>query len=166
MTFATLANSSSLFVDANTFIYHFTLHPNFASPSTKLLDRIARQEIRGFTAADVLSDVAHRVMVLEASTILGWTGGGVTKRLRQRPTEIQKLTRFQQAVQEVPRFGIQVLPITYALVEAAAALSQQFGLLSSDALIVAVMQANGLTKLAINDPDFDRVPGITRYTPT
>lgn len=166
MTFVNLAVNSSLFVDANTFIYHFTLHPHFASPSTKLLDRIARQEIRGFTAADVLSDVAHRVMVLEASTILGWTGGGVTKRLRQRPTEIQKLTRFQQAVQEVPRFGIQVLPITYALVETAASLSQQFGLLSSDALIVAVMQANGLTNLASNDPDFDRVPGITRYTPT
>ena len=92
-------------------------------------------------------------------------GGGVTKRLRQRPTEIQKLTLFQQAVQEVPRFGIQVLPITYALVETAASLSQQFGLLSSDALIVALMQANGLTNLASNDPDFDRVPGITRYAP-
>jgi mRNA interferase HigB len=48
MTFANLANNSSLFVDANTFIYHFTLHPHFASPSTKLLGRIARQEIRGF----------------------------------------------------------------------------------------------------------------------
>jgi predicted nucleic acid-binding protein len=30
---------------------------------------------------------------------------------------------------------------------------------------VAVMQANGLTKLASNDADFDRVPGITRYAP-
>jgi hypothetical protein len=25
------------------------------------------------------------------------------------------------------------------------------------------MRANGLTKLASNDADFDRVPGITRY---
>src|SRR6266849_2322707 len=45
------------------------------------------------------------------------------------------------------------------------ALSQQIGLLSNDALLVAVMQAHGLTKLASNDPDFDRVPGITRYAP-
>ena len=29
--------------------------------------------------------------------------------------------------------------------------------------IVAVMQTNVLTKLASNDADFDRVPGITRY---
>jgi predicted nucleic acid-binding protein len=33
-------------------------------------------------------------------------------------------------------------------------------------LIVAIMQANGLSKLASNDADFDRVPGLTRYAPT
>jgi predicted nucleic acid-binding protein len=32
-------------------------------------------------------------------------------------------------------------------------------------LIVAIMQANGLTKLASNDTNFDRVPGLTRYAP-
>lgn len=47
----------------------------------------------------------------------------------------------------------------------AAALSQQIGLLTNDGLVVAVMQSNGLTKLASNDADFDRVPGVTRYGP-
>jgi predicted nucleic acid-binding protein len=28
-----------------------------------------------------------------------------------------------------------------------------------------MMQSNGLTQLASNDADFDRVPGITRFTP-
>jgi predicted nucleic acid-binding protein len=46
-----------------------------------------------------------------------------------------------------------------------AKLSQQNGLLSNDALIVAVMQAHGLSKIVSNDADFDRVPGITRYAP-
>jgi predicted nucleic acid-binding protein len=43
--------------------------------------------------------------------------------------------------------------------------SQQFGLLTNDALTVAIMQANGLTRIASHDTDFDRVPGITRYSP-
>ena len=47
--------------------------------------------------------------------------------------------------------------------QAAVALARQFGLLINDAVIVAVMQAHGLTNLASNDSDFDRVPGITRY---
>ena len=44
-------------------------------------------------------------------------------------------------------------------------MSQSTGLLTNDALIVAVMQHYGLTRLASSDPDFDRVPGITRYAP-
>jgi len=43
--------------------------------------------------------------------------------------------------------------------------SQQTGLLTNDALIIAVMQAHGLTNLASSDTDFDRVPGLTRYGP-
>jgi predicted nucleic acid-binding protein len=51
------------------------------------------------------------------------------------------------------------------LVDIAAAMSQQTGLLTNDALVVAVMQANGLTNLASSDADFDGVAGITRYAP-
>jgi predicted nucleic acid-binding protein len=57
------------------------------------------------------------------------------------------------------------LTILPTLVVEAAKISQQTGLLSNDALTVAVMQANGITKLASNDADFDRVPGLTRYGP-
>jgi predicted nucleic acid-binding protein len=39
------------------------------------------------------------------------------------------------------------------------------GLLSNDALIVAVMQVNGLVNLASADSDFDRLTGLTRYGP-
>jgi predicted nucleic acid-binding protein len=37
--------------------------------------------------------------------------------------------------------------------------------LHNDALTVAVMRAHGITNLASADPDFDRVPGITRFGP-
>jgi predicted nucleic acid-binding protein len=55
--------------------------------------------------------------------------------------------------------------ISPTVLGAAVALSQQLGLLTNDALIVALMQANGLTKIASHDADFDRVPGLTRYAP-
>ena len=58
-----------------------------------------------------------------------------------------------------------MLPITPPLLTTAATLSQQIGLLTNDGLIVAVMHANGLSKLASHDTDFDRVPGLTRYAP-
>jgi predicted nucleic acid-binding protein len=75
------------------------------------------------------------------------------------------LNVYLQAVAQVPLLGIQVMAITQPLIEAATRVSRQHELLLGDALIVAAMQANGLTHLASNDADFDRVPGLTRYAP-
>jgi predicted nucleic acid-binding protein len=57
------------------------------------------------------------------------------------------------------------LTIAPSLILAATAISKSSGLLSSDALVVAAMQANSLVNLASSDQDFDRVPGITRFGP-
>jgi predicted nucleic acid-binding protein len=165
MTFANIPKGLPLFVDANTLVYHFGSDPLLQPACQLLLERIARQELNGFTSTHVLSDVAHRLMTVEAMAQFGWPLAGVGRQLRRHPTEIQKLNRYQQAVREVPLFGVQVLPITFPLVETATALSRQLGLLTGDALIVAVMQTHGLTILASNDADFDRVPGVTRYGP-
>ena len=129
------------------------------------MERIARQEIVGYTSAHVLGDLAHRVMTLEAMAQFGWTAKAIAKRLRQHPADLQKLTRFRQAIAEVPQIGIRVLPVDFDLISTATTLSQQHGLLTGDALVLAVMQQHGLTHLASNDDDFDRVPGITRYGP-
>jgi predicted nucleic acid-binding protein len=81
------------------------------------------------------------------------------------PEEVQKLANFRSAVESIQSSKVQFLTVTPAIVVSAAIISQQTGLLSGDALIVAIMQANSLNNLASNDADFDRVPGLTRYAP-
>jgi predicted nucleic acid-binding protein len=51
------------------------------------------------------------------------------------------------------------------MLDKAAEISQQHGLLTNDALLVAVMREHGLTNLASQDADFDRVPGLIRHAP-
>jgi len=146
-------------------VYHFAADPQFGPPCTDLVKRIERKEVRGFVSTHVLSDVAHRLMTVEAILLFGWPVASIAQRLRRNHAEIAKLTRFRQAVDEVSLLGIQFLPVTLPQVSAAAAISQQYELLSGDALIVAVMQVHSLTNLASNDADFDRVPWLTRYGP-
>jgi predicted nucleic acid-binding protein len=165
MIFADLAASESVFVDANTLVYHFQPHPVLGTACTALAKRIELQEILGFTSTHVLSEVAHRLMTFEAMKRFGWLPAGIAQRLRKHPAEVRKLTGFRQAIEGIPKLGIQIVLIPNDLIATAAALSQTTGLLSNDALIVAVMQANGLSNLASNDADFDRVPGLTRYAP-
>jgi predicted nucleic acid-binding protein len=165
MSFADLPAGASVFLDANVFVLHFEPHPLLGSACNQLIQSIESDQVRGITSTHVLSEVAHRLMALEASQLPGWTAAKVVQRLRQNPTVLQGLTRFRSAIQTVLRSHIQVLTIAPALIDAAAAISQQTGLLTNDALIVALMREHGLTNLASHDADFDRVPGLTRYAP-
>ncbi len=165
MTFDDIPAGSSLFVDANTFIYYFEPHPVFGPPCQPLFPRIENHEVQGFTSAAVLADVVHRVMTLEAASLFSRPMTGMANWLKQHPAEILQLTGHRLAVDDISLIGIVVLPITGSLVSLAADVSRQYGLLTNDALVISVMRQQGLTLLASHDADFDRVPGLTRYAP-
>lgn len=165
MTLDLIPAAASIFLDANTVIYHFTADPLYGAGCTRLLKRIENQDVHGFTSAHVLADVAHRLMTIEAMTRLGWPVTRLAARLRKQHAQIPTLSLYQQALVKLDQMGLQALPLSAALVLAASNYSQQFELLTGDALIVAVMRYHGLTNLASGDADFDRVPGLTRYAP-
>jgi predicted nucleic acid-binding protein len=165
MIFADLPASESVFLEANTLVYHFEPHPQFGPPCTELLERIENQELTGYTSTHVLAETTHRLMTFEACAAFGWPFAGIAQRLKRDPACIQSLTRFRQALQEVTRYRVQVLALSATLGDVGAAISQGFGLLTNDALLAAIMQQHGLANLASNDADFDRVPWIARFAP-
>jgi len=139
MIFANLPKGAAVFVDANTLVYHFAPDPVLGTPCSDLLIRIKRGEVQGFTSTHVVGEMAHRLMTLEAIKAHGWSLTGIAQRLRKNPAEVQKLMAFRQAIREVPVFGLAVWTIPPDLLDAAAAVSQATGLLTNDALVVAVM---------------------------
>jgi predicted nucleic acid-binding protein len=165
MTFADLGRGDAVFVDANILTYHFQPHATWGLPCSALLQRIENQELEGFTSTHVLSEVSHRLMTIQASVLFGWPFAGIGNRLRNYPAQVQQLTAFRQATNQILQSKFQVLAISPPLLATAGALCQQIGLLTNDGLVVALMQAHGLTRLASSDSDFDRVPGLTRYAP-
>jgi predicted nucleic acid-binding protein len=163
--FDDLVTGDSVFVDANILVYHFSPHPTFGAACRQLIQRKESQDILGFTSTHTLAEVAHQLMLVEALALPGWSLSKVKKRLRQQPGALQGLTRFCTAVETVLQARITVLTIPPALVGTATTISQQYGLLTNDALIVALLHANGLTRIASHDADLDRVPGLARYAP-
>jgi predicted nucleic acid-binding protein len=165
MIFTALPAGESVFVDANTLLYHFTADANYGAACTELLERIERQELTGYTSTHVVSEVAHRLMTIEAALRFNRPFAGIAPWLKKHPSEVQQLTQFRQAIQEVPRYRLQILTIPADLLDPAAEVSQQTGLLHNDAVIVALLRLHGLSNLASADADFDRVPGLARYAP-
>jgi len=134
-------------------------------PCSELLQRIENQELRGFTSVHLLAEVVHKLMTIEANALFGWPMAGLANRLRRHPGEVQKLNAFRVALDDISQSRMQVLDVPLATLHRAAAICRQTGLLINDALIVGLMQQNGLTRLASHDADFDRVPGLTRFAP-
>lgn len=165
MTFANIPPGVAVFVDANTFVYHFTADPAFGAACTDLLDRIEHQQFQGITSAVVLSELAHRLMTLEAQQRFGWPAAGMANRLKRHPNEVRQLTWHKRGIDEVRAINVRVLPVEGTDVSLAADVSGQHGLLGNDALVVVLMQRYGVLHLASHDADFGRVPGITRYGP-
>ena len=165
MTFADILAGSAVFLDANTFIYHFIADPAYGPACTALLDRIEHQEVQGFTSAHVLGELVHRLMTLEAQQRFGWLAAGMAHRLKRHPAEVQKLSWNKRGVDEVRAVGVQVLPVDGADVSRAVDICGQHGLLTNDALIVVLMKRYNLAQLASLDTGFDRVPNLTRFAP-
>ncbi len=165
MTFADLSAGTAVFLDANTFVYHFIADPSYGAACTSLLERLERQEIEGWTSPHILAEVSHRLMTIEACAMFGWPYQGIASRLRRHSHNFQQLKRFHEALKRIMLLGLHSIPVTEVHVAQAADLSRQYGLLTNDALVIALMQDQGLTHLASNDADFDRIPGIIRYAP-
>jgi predicted nucleic acid-binding protein len=154
-----------VFLDANVLVFYFGPDPVYGPPCQRLLERIEQQDVAGVTSVHVLSEAMHRAMTIEAIAKHNYPVNGIGQRLRRRPTDIQGLTRFRTLGQKVFDIGVRVLPIEANLVDRGAEISQQLGLLTNDALIVALMRERGLSNLASHDADFDRVPSVVRYSP-
>jgi predicted nucleic acid-binding protein len=163
MTLADIPPGTTVFVDANILVFALADHPLYGAPCDEFLDRVENQDIVGVTSTQVLGEVIHRMMTIEACGLFGWPMQGMANRLRRHPTEVQQLVRPRQTLDEITASRVTVLAITLAHVSLATDLSRQTGLLYGDALILAVMREHGFTQLASYDADFDRVSGLTRF---
>jgi predicted nucleic acid-binding protein len=166
MTLADIAAGTTVFVDANIFVFALTNHPTHGVACDTFLDRIENQEIIAVTSTHVLGEVVHRIMTIEAADRFGWPVQGIANRLRRHPAEVQQLSRPRQALDEITTARVTALAVTSVHVTSAADTSRQLGLLYGDALIVVIMRDEQLTQLASLDADFDGVPGLTRHSPT
>ena len=77
MIYADLPAGATVFLDASVFIHHFEPNALYGLPATEFLERVENQEIVGVTTTHVLSEVAHRLMTIEAMQAFGWPRAGI-----------------------------------------------------------------------------------------
>lgn len=88
MILSQLQTRESVFLDANVLVYHFEPHPVFGPACNLAVSRIEQQDLLGFSSTHVLSELAHRLMMMEASALPGWGPAKIKHRLRQQPAPL------------------------------------------------------------------------------
>ncbi len=159
-----LSSGTSIFIDANIFIYHFTQVPLTAA-CTAFLQRVEAGDLYGVTSVVVLAEVAHRLMILEAIRALGFPSRTAVKKLKENPSLVSQRAHYKVATARIPSFNVTVEPVTFAHLRTAQELSTLHGLLTNDSLTGAMMQSLALTDVASNDPDLTLIPGLTVWHP-
>jgi predicted nucleic acid-binding protein len=163
MTFDELRDGEAIFLDANIFVYHFL---GLSQQCKELLKRCRDGRLQGTTASFIVAETVHRLMVAEAVEQQLVTSKNALKKLRERPEIVQQLRKHAESVLTIRAMNIESVALTTVAVEASAAVRRQYGLLTNDSILVAIMKELGLTRLVTLDKDFDRVEGLGVYKPT
>jgi predicted nucleic acid-binding protein len=157
-----LPDRSFVFIDSNVFIYALTAQ---SAQCRQLFERCLREEVTGIALFETVNEVTHRFMIAEALSNGLITAGGA-RALRNKFQQIPTLTDYWLNTQRMLALNLLFMPVNETIIRNAQAVRQEAGLLTNDSMIVAGMREYGLSFLASNDSDFERVRDITVFKPT
>jgi predicted nucleic acid-binding protein len=167
MFLSDLEDGFSIFVDANIFIYHFSKKSKFNPASTNFLERIEKKEIIGVTSTFVVQEATHRMMIMEAATILvDVKAKDYVKYLKFHPNIVKQLADYQIIPENIASFNLEIISPDINTIKRSQQMKRRYGFLSNDALSLQIMEDLKINNLASNDSDFERVNFIKLYKPS
>lgn len=163
---------SRVFVDTNIFFYHFR---GDSAACTRFIGRIINGEIIGYVNTEVLSDLLHKLMLLEAfneKIIRSMKAVELKECFSRNRATAATLSKCEEDFKSVTKMGLIILPINKRLLISTKNERTKYGLLTTDSLHLGTMnrcRANGqkmpLTNIATHDGDFAHIPDVTVWKP-
>lgn len=163
MNLSDIESGSEVFIDANIFIYHFTGASNECS---EFLSRCEQGDIYGLTSVNVVLEILHRLMMIEAVRKKLAAPPNIVKKLQKQPPKIRLLNEYFINTKKIIDMGIKVNPISMETVLISQSARLSHGLMVNDSLIIASMQESGINSLATNDKKLAEIEGLFVYTPS
>ena len=157
-----LGAGTRILLDSNIFIYAFT---GRSLQCQQTLERSQNGDLAAVTTVEVVNEVCHRLMLLEALErgVIDRISAAV---LRSKAAEITRLTSYWTRIEQIFDLNITVLGLAEARARRAHRLRSAHGLLTNDSLIAAAAQEQSIDSLDTSDRDFERIGWLTTYRPT
>jgi predicted nucleic acid-binding protein len=158
-----LPANEEIFIDANIFVYSAFKHPVFGNKCKNFLIGIEKGEIIGYTSDFVLNEIFHKLMIAEVVKKFGITAKQVVRFVKEKPEVIAELETVWTEMEIIRSFNISIL--NGSLFPDFIEISKKYWLMATDAFHVTTMKRHGITNIATNDPDFERVEWLKVWKP-
>jgi len=156
-----IIGGSRVFVDANIVLYAIQ---HRSRQCRAFLARCESGSVEGTISTVVLAEIAHRRMTQEAQQ-RGLTGGNSSRLLSAKPEFVRQLSIYAQDVRDLLDGGLTVETVRPEDFLVALEIQEQRGLLTNDALNLAVAKRLGIHEIATTDKSFDAIQGVIAYRP-
>ena len=162
MKLSLIKNDEEVFIDTNILVY---ANQRKSDECKKLLRRCAVREVKGIVAMPVVAELAHALMIMEAREN-GWIErGNPARALSERPEIVRRLNAYQTQLHEFLGIGLRIEPAVRIDILGMMSIQREFGLLTNDALLLAVARRLNCRSVVTADKAFDRVTGFLVYSP-
>lgn len=159
-----IQSGSLCVIDTNILIY---AEEGISSQAQRLLRRCARGELSGVLPQTVWQEVSHKLMLAEAMMKGLISGSSPAARLSSKPEAIKALSIYRAKVQALVDLGLGFEACALKdLTKTAFGLQEKYGLLTNDAVVLAVAIRLKADALVSGDRAFHGVTEVVVHSPT
>ena len=150
-------------VDTNILLY---AEQGVSAQARRFVRRCSNGELNGVIPQPVWQEFSHKLMLAEAMMRGLTSGGNPAAKLASRPDAVRELSLYRGKVRALVDLGFRFEPCTREdLLVRAFALQEEHGMLTNDAMVLAVAQRLKAEALVSNDKAFLAVTSIEVYAP-
>ena len=157
-----IKTGSEVFVDSNVFIYHFT---GVSDECSDFLSRCERGELIEMTTVNVILEVLHRLMMVEAVRKNLVKPPNLVKKLSKAPQKLKRLNEYFVNTEKIQDMGIAIKPLLFETILKSHMIRLTSGLMVNDSVIIASMKEEGVKLLATGDKAFEKLDEINVCSP-
>jgi predicted nucleic acid-binding protein len=162
MNLLQIPQQQPVIIDTNIFIY---AAQRDSKQCIKLLEKCANDEMFGILPTHILAELTHVLMLAEARDLGLIKGSNPEKQLAENPNKIKALNRYETLVRDLLSIGLKLESLQREDFLTAMSLQRQYGLLTNDALFLAVAIRLRVTAVVSADSIFKNIQGIFLYSP-
>lgn len=150
-------------IDTNILVY---ANQGKSEECVQLLRRCASKDVHGIVPMPMVAELVHTLMLIEAREN-GWIErSNPARALAERPELVRRLSRYETSIREFLGIGLRLEPAVAVDVIEALSIQREFGLLTNDALLLAVGRRLNCSAMATADRIMAAVKGCVLYEPS